>query len=355
MGPQLGFNGGAIRPGALAGSHTLAAPSLTGYLRTGGPLLVLSAINGAQLGVLSGFEAFKSIARVSFITGLLNFPLIVGGAFQFGLTGVICGMWLAQAGGCLLNLRALRREAKRYGIPISFSSCMDEIPVLWRFSAPAVLGAALIPVVHWYAATMLVRRPNGYSEMGAFSAGNQWFNALMWLPYMVCGVTLPLFSERLGAEDRTSTFKLLKVNCTLNAAIILPVMTVGCLLSPYIMMSYGKGFANAWPTLIVILLTAGVLSLELPVGELIAASGHMWLGLGSNVLWGLVYVGTTPLLLKWGSFGLASARLLAYFAHAIFQLAYVIFFSVRDTTARNRAMRDDVAGNEKTIYPAEIS
>ena len=49
--------------------HTLAAPHLTGYVRISGLLLVLSGVNGAQLGVLSGFEAFKSIARVSALRG----------------------------------------------------------------------------------------------------------------------------------------------------------------------------------------------------------------------------------------------------------------------------------------------
>jgi len=306
--------------------HTLAAPSLTGYLRISGLLLVVSGVNGAQLGVLSGFEAFKSIARVSFLTGLLNFPMIVGGAFFFGLSGIIWGMVVAQAIGCLLNLYALRREANRYGISISFSSCVSEMPVVWRFSAPAVLGSAMISAVNWIAATMLVRRPNGYGEMGSFNAANQWFNALMWLPYIVSGVTLPVLAERLGAGDKADTVKLLKMTLRINAVFVLPVMAIGCLLSPYIMKSYGKGFASAWPTLIVVLITAAVLSLELIVGELVAAAGHMWLGLFSNIGWGLIFLGTTPRLLKWGAFGLASSRLLAYTAHAIFMGAYLLVF-----------------------------
>ncbi len=307
--------------------HTLAAPALTGCVRISGLLLVLSGVNGAQLGVLSGFEAFKSIARVSLIGGLFNFPMIVGGAFLFGLSGIIWGMVVAQAIGCLLNLYALRREANRFGIPISFSSCTSEIPIVWRYSAPAVLGSALISVVNWIAATMLVRQPNGYGEMGAFNAANQWFNAVMWLPYIVSGVTLPVLAERLGANDKGNTIKLLKMTFRISAVFVLPVVAIGCLLSPYIMKSYGKGFAGAWPILIVVLITAAVLSLELIVGELIAAAGHMWLGLLSNVAWGLVFLATTPLLLKWGAFGLASSRLIAYSAHTVFMAGYLLIFT----------------------------
>jgi O-antigen/teichoic acid export membrane protein len=142
----------------------------------------------------------------------------------------------------------------------------------------------------------------------------------------VSGVTLPVLAERLGAGDKANTVRLLKMTLRINAVFVLPVMGIGCLLSPFIMKSYGKGFASAWPTLIVVLVTAAVLSLELIVGELIAAAGHMWLGFVSNIGWGLIFLGTTPWLLKWGAFGLASSRLLAYVAHAVFMGAYLLIF-----------------------------
>ncbi len=308
--------------------NTLAAPGLTGYLRISIPLLILSGINGAQLGVLSGFEAFKRIARVSFFAGLLNFPLIVGGALAFGLSGIIWGMVLAQAGGCLFNLFALRHEAKRYGIPISYSSCMSELPIVWRFSIPAVLGDILISAINWFAVTMLVRQLSGYGEMGAYSAANQWFNAIMWLPFMFNGVVLPVLAERIGADDHRNAVKLLMMTVKMNAAVVVPLTAIACLLSPFIMMSYGPGFRSAWPTLIAVLITAAFLAFELPVGQLITASGHMWLGFVSNLGWGAVFLGTNALLLQWGwgAFGLASARLVAYAAHTIFSIVYTIVF-----------------------------
>ena len=308
--------------------HTLAAPELTNFLRLSAPLLVVSGINGAQLGVLSGFEAFKSIARVSAITGILNFPLVVGGALSFGLGGIVGGLILAQAGGCLLNLMALRKEARRYNIPISYASCMAELPVVWRFSIPAVFAEILISAVNWSTATMLVRQPNGYGEMGVFSAANQWFNAAMWLPFMVNSVVLPVLAERLGAEDKTNTAKLLKLSFKMNALVVIPLAAFGCLLSPLIMMSYGQGFRGEWPTLVAVLITASVLSLALPVGQLIAAADHMWLGFGLNTGWALVYFGATSLFLGWGwgAFGLASSRLVAYLAHAVFSLIYAVIF-----------------------------
>jgi len=308
--------------------HTLAAPGLVNSLRISAPLLVLSGINGAQLGVLGGFEAFKSIARVTLLTGLLNFPFIVAGALLFGLPGILWGMILAQAAGCVLNRFALNAQARRFNIPIHYASCLSEFPILWQFSIPAVAAEILMSAVNWATATMLVRQANGYAEMGAFSAANQWFNAAMWIPFMFNGVVLPVLAERLGANDQPAVVRLLKMTVKINATIVLPLMVFGCLLSPLIMASYGPGFRASWPTLVMVLITASLLGFELPVGQLIAASGRMWLGFFSNLGWGLVFLVSTPLLLRlgWGGFGLASGRMLAYAAHTLFSLAYTIHF-----------------------------
>ena len=72
--------------------HALAAPALAGPLRMGSLVLLLSALCGAQTGVLSGFEEFKTIARINLLSGLANFPLMVAGAYLWGLPGVVVAL-----------------------------------------------------------------------------------------------------------------------------------------------------------------------------------------------------------------------------------------------------------------------
>jgi O-antigen/teichoic acid export membrane protein len=307
---------------------TLAAPHLTPYLQLGAPLLVFAGVNGAQNGVLLGFESFKAVARIGFFTGMLNFPLVVGGAALFGLPGVIGGLVVAQAGACLFNFLALREAARRCNIHISYYSCTQEFRVFWNFSVPSVLATVLISAVGWVAATMLVRRPNGYGEMGAFNAANQWFSALLSLPQLFGNVALPLFSERLGAGDQHNSVKLFLLSLKVNALLSLPFVVIGSLASPIIMGSYGASFKGYWPTLVVVLLTIAVLALDMPTGQVIEASGRMWLALASNLVWAAVFLGTTPALLRWGALGLASARLIAYMVHVVVCLA-LLFLVVR--------------------------
>jgi O-antigen/teichoic acid export membrane protein len=56
-------------------ANTLDAPHLAGALRIGAVLILLSAVNGAQTGALSGFEAFKTIALINFFIGFFRSQL----------------------------------------------------------------------------------------------------------------------------------------------------------------------------------------------------------------------------------------------------------------------------------------
>jgi O-antigen/teichoic acid export membrane protein len=116
---------------------------------------------------------------------------------------------------------------------------------------------------------------------------------------------------------------------------------------------YGRDYTDAWPTLIVLLITSGIYALLTPVGEIIAAAGKMWLGFGTNVAWAVVLIVATFFLVRFGSFGFASARMIAYFLHSIwsFALAYLVilrnpisFQEVIDLQVAKAATEADPAG-----------
>jgi O-antigen/teichoic acid export membrane protein len=305
-------------------AHTLAAPHLGGLLRIGSLLLLLGAINGAQTGALAGFEAFKRIASINLIAGIAAFPLMVGGTWWRGLEGSLLGLIASQALNCLLSFHGLREEARRAGVPLAYAGASREWNVLWRFSLPALLGGVMVGPVYWVCNTLLVNQPDGYGQMGLFNAANQWFGALLFLPGILGQAALPVLSERLGENDAMRSGKVLSFYIKLNAVVVMPLVLLGCLASPWIMASYGTGFREAWPILVVVLVTAALLAVQTPVGQIIAASGRMWLGSVMNLGWAVCFIGLTWGFIHWGALGLAGARCGAYLAHAAWTFAFAL-------------------------------
>ena len=304
----------------------LAAPHLAVPLRISALVLFLTCVDGAQTGALAGFEAFNHLARLQLVKGILNLPCLVGGFYLGKLPGILWGLALSRFIGLVLNRIYLNREARKAGVPLILSGFSSELPILWKFSVPAFFAGVMVAPVNWFCSTLLVHQPDGYREMGAYNAANQWFSMLLFIPTALATGIVPILSDTLGEKDFKRSEKVLNFMVKINAAIIIPCVLVMSLLAPYVMRIYGRDYKDAWPTLVVLLITSGIYALLTPVGEIIAAAGRMWLGFATNVAWAAVLIVATVFLVRWGSFGFASARLIAYFLHAIwtFALAYVV-------------------------------
>jgi O-antigen/teichoic acid export membrane protein len=306
-------------------THILAAPHLVVPLRIGSLALFFLSMNGAQNGALYGFEAFQVTAQLLAVVGLLDVPLMLGGYFLWGLNGVLCGMVVSRFTTWVLMRQAVKAQARRFGVPLIFGHWKQELAVVWHYSIPAALGGILVMPVNWACSALLVNQPRGYAEMGAYNAANQWYSALLFLPTVLGSGLLPILSDRMGERDGESSGAVLKVMFKLNGAILLPAVIGMSLCSPYIMRIYGAGYRDAWPTLIAVLWTAAVMGVIAPVGDVIAASGRMWLATAMNGGWAVVFVFSTLLLIHHGSLGLASSRLIAYVIHAGWTLAFAYF------------------------------
>jgi O-antigen/teichoic acid export membrane protein len=305
--------------------QTINAPHLTGVLRIGALILFINALNGAQTGALSGFEAFKTIAYVNLFVGFTSFPILVCGAYFGGLTGAVWALAINLCFNWFLNHWALRKEARRCNVPFTFRNCGSEWSILWKFSVPAVLAGSMVGPVNWICNAMLVNRPDGYGEMGVFNAANQWYFMLMFLPNILGSVLLPILSDQFGQNNIIQSGKALTLAIKVNLLIVTPIILIASIASSYIMGLYGESFVDGWPTLVVVLLTAGLLAVQAPVGQIIAASGKMWMGFKMNMGWALMFIVSTLLLVDYGSLGLASARILAYTIHA----TWTFWFAIR--------------------------
>jgi O-antigen/teichoic acid export membrane protein len=306
--------------------HTLGAPQLTRMLQVSSLVLLFNAVNGAQTGALAGLESFRTIAKLNLGLGLISLTLTAGGAYLGGLKGAVVGLAITATANCLIARFALKKQLQGAGIPGVAKDWVKEVRVLWRFSVPAIFASSMVGPVNWACSAMLVHRIGGLAQMGIYSAANQWYLVMIFLPVVLEQVTLPMISERLGANDGIWTQKLLIFSVKASTSAALPLLVFGGFASPWIMRLYGNGFREAWPTLVIVLLTGCVFAIQAPVGQLVAGKGQMWLGFLMNAGWGAAMLGFTTLFIHKGAFGLALARLCAYVLHSVWTFAYARHF-----------------------------
>lgn len=304
--------GGLYGAADLIAGKFLAAPHLAGLLRIGGFYLFLSALNGAQTGALSGFEAFKAIARVNLVTGLATFACMVTGVMLNGLYGAVWGLVASTGVSWMMAHWELRREAAKCGVPMTLQGIGREVGVLMSFSVPAIFASVLNGPVNWICSAMLVNQPGGYAQMGTFNATNQWFALVLFLPGLLGQVVLPMLSESVGAGDEQRSNRIIKLSMVAIAATAIPLVVAGSCASPWLMSLYGNDFTASWPVLVISLVTAGLLAVQTPVNQALNAEGRLWTVFFMNLGWAMIFIGLNTLLIERGTIGFVTARLIAY-------------------------------------------
>jgi O-antigen/teichoic acid export membrane protein len=299
-------------------------------LRLGCGLLFFSTLFGIQAGTLTGLEAFKTLAFVNLVRGLIYVPASIFGAWAFGLNGAVGGMVLGTAMGWLASELAVYRECRLAGVTITWRGAWAEQRALWDFSVPALLASIIVFPVGWVGNAMLVRQPNGFDEMGIFNAANQWRLALVFIPAIINQALLPILSDLHGSENSLQFRSLLRTSL-LVVLIISGIASIPVLLfSKYIMGAFGTGFTSGRSVLLLLVFAAVLSNLVGPLGSALSSMGRMWGALALNLIWACMFLLAANQLVGKGAIGLGWAYAISYGVH----LATVTFYTLRFGSAQ---------------------
>lgn len=308
---------------AVIATKTINAPHLTGEIRLSALIMFFGAVNGAQSGILAGYEAFKTVAINNLISGLLSIPVQVGLTLLIGLKGAVLGLGINLSILWVLQTWAVRRESKKAGVSIIYRKSFSEWPVLYRFSLPSLLSGLLVSPVLWVCNTMLVNRPHGYEEMAVYDAANQWRSAILFIPMNLSQIALPLLAG--SAENQQRFIRILKLNLLLVFIISAVVAIIISLGSGLIMSFYGPGFAKGSTVLILLSFSTVMFAVSDILGKAVAGKGMMWFGFGVNAVWACIITGCSYIFLENGlaANGLALANITAYFSLIIILAMFI--------------------------------
>lgn len=309
--------------------HIINAPHLQTELLIGCGLLFFNTLIGAQVGCLAGFEAFKAIARVGLFYGLLNLLLVILGVHFWGLSGAIIGMVFAVVGNWVALYIAVQKEAKKANVSISYSNIRSEIHVLWGFSLPAFLSNAMVGPVVWGANAMLSNQPNGYAQLGIFTAASQVQMALNLIGSRVGAALLPILASREAEGSVKFNRANILISWLIGAIVVVPLI---CL--PEIMgLVFGSQYIGVSPrrTFVLVMCYACIMLYKQGLARVLVANSLLWWSCLSNGMWAVILLGSAWLLKGFGAFGLAGAFLIAYTLNTI---CFVPLYTSRNLAPR---------------------
>lgn len=303
---------------------TLKAPHLVNSVRIGALLLFVTVMNGAQNGVLLGFENFKARAVNTLLGSVAEATFMLLGAYLYGVFGAVLGYGIGYIVLYLCNLIAIRKDLTQNGITKDYLHIdKGDLPLLYKFSIPAALSSVLVGPAYWVSRTLLVRA-DGFTELAIYEAANYWNTIILFLPAAVSQIILPILSS-IPKDDKDKFWKVLNLNLLLNTGIALLLVIGVSVLSPYLMASYGEGYRDSFLVLIVLVSSTIFSVASNVVGNAIVSKGKMWMGLLFNSIWAVMFIFFSWLFINngLGSIGVSLALLLSYFIHTIYQFIYL--------------------------------
>ena len=297
----------------------ISSPHLTFQVRLCAPLLILTALVGAQIGVLTGFQAYREIALGASISGFLMIPFYALGARYWGLTGATLGFTSGPLLNFLCNSFFLGHLFNARGVRRRFAGCWRETPVLWNFCLPSTLLSLVMSGATWLITICLAREPNGSSEVGIFDAARQIQTAILYLPTLAANIVVPMLSELNAMQDGARYRRTLRANLAINALFTGCLASIGIVGSRIIMSAFGDGFEVGADVLCVLALTSVVMSVANVYASALTALGALWSRFLYTVAWSaLAILGTLAFsLYRHGAFAVALAMLLAYVAQTL--------------------------------------
>lgn len=228
-------------------AELIDAPHLYNTLRITAAGVIVNAINIAQIGILSGFAEFKTIARNTTISGVVTFILTATLTYIWGLNGAVVALVLSYATQCLINNVSVRKLVKEYERPQGSQNALYK--ELLVFSFPIALQESLYSITSWVISFMLIKL-TGYGELGLYSAAGQWAAIISFIPGILRNVTLSHLSSNMtnrSAHDRTMR-AMLAVNIISTSVMFLGIVVFQNLICSF----YGETFVGLKAVLLVL-------------------------------------------------------------------------------------------------------
>jgi len=273
-----------VASGWIAGA-VLGQPSLGQDLRVSALLVLFAAINGVQLGIVTGLEDFRTMALMNTIRGIVLFMTLSLGCYLYGLTGAVAGLAAAEALSALVNQFALRHSCSTRAIPLRHCHLpRGELMALAHFAVPTLLASLVISPAFWLSNLIMFQQPAGARSLGVFNAADRWRQLLLFLPGSVATIILPMLSNLRGTRDSASYRQVLRLNLLANLVVVTVPAIVVIAAAPFAMSAFGADYRNGSTALTILSLSAIAMVVNNLLQSALVSMGYAWRRLALDTL-----------------------------------------------------------------------
>lgn len=304
-------------------SSVLKNSDLRWLLVTAGGILIFVSLNGTQLGALLGFQSYKETAIVNIFQGILIFTGLTGGAYLFGLKGAVLGNLIAL---CILNIITqfyLRKECLKNGLTISLQDWKKNIKKIYKFAIPASLSTIIVAPTIWILNTILVNQPDGYTQLGIYSAVIIFSTAIQMINGSLSNALLPIFltkdTDVTPKKEFFNYFGAWFISILLALPIILFPELVSLILGP----KYPVDIVKIVLSLSVV--STLIVAYKQGISRDLVIKNKMWLSVFSMGQWAIVSLILFCFLKKHGAVGFAISYCIGYIVNFFIFVPFFIY------------------------------
>lgn len=319
IGAIIGLIVAAVAFGAadFVASRVARQSQLASLIHLASPAVFCTVVTGILTAGLAGLSKFRTIAVTGMIAGTAYLAIGMTGAIGWQLRGVALAISLSAVLQVGVIWMALGRETGRMGMPVVFGG-IEAIKAERALLQHSALPASVIGFVNmsgiWLSMAILVRQPNGITELALFNSANSLRVIVSFIPAVINTVGFPLLSNRKGEADTAGYRRVFRANvAAVVGAALCGAIVVGAT-GPWILRVFGKSFVAGYPVLLILLLVCVAEAIVLAMHQVVQTHGSLW----TNVLCFALPRELTCILMAlvlaplYGAVGLAIAYVLGY-------------------------------------------
>ena len=303
----------------------LEAPDLEGLLRLTSIAIIFNAVNTTQVGELSGFKAYKVIAKNNIWSGIITFIATIPLTYIYDVTGAIIALIISFAFNCLLNHLSIKKYlSKQDGI-----NCSKNYRDILSFTFPVALQESSYTITHWVSTVLLIKFAS-YGELGLYSAATQWMAVMLFVPGALRNVVLSHLSEN-NNNLAANKWVLKRMSLVNFITTFVPFLIISSI-SGWICSWYGNTYYGLQNVLNVCMFTTVINSLTNVFTQNMIAMNQNWYLFITRLVRDLLILGVSAILL----ISFDKGALMYAMASLVFQTLYLLLLFMKQLSLYNR-------------------